>query len=180
VPRITGTSSWLRPVAGFVLLLWLLGAEASVPAGPIELGPGEAIILAGRDDDGSLRALDFREYWKKEKFSLQMHDALSPQVVKAGRYSLHLFVPADPHVFPGEHSDPQSLADTFEVKAGSVTYIGDYKTRKDTGPAALAWTVTVSFRPATLLEAKRSFPWLMKYPAYMAKVGERAQPLMWE
>jgi hypothetical protein len=180
VPRINELSLLRRAMAGLVPLLWLLAARGSVPADGVQLEPGEAIILAGRDDDGSLRALDFREYWKKDRFSIQVHDALAPQVVKAGRYSLHLFVPADPHVFPGTRNDPQSLADTFEVKAGSVTYIGDFKTRKDTGTAALAWTVTLSFRPATLLEAKRQFPWLTQYPLYVAKVGERAQPVNWD
>ena len=168
----------MRLIAALVPLLCLFAARGA-PTDAIDLGPGEAIILAGRDDDGALKALDFREYWKAGGFSIQMHGNVAPQVIKAGRYSLHLFVPADPHVFPGERSDPRSLADTFEVKAGSVTYIGDFKTRKDTASGTLAWTVTVSFRPTTLLEAKRRFPWLMKYPLYMAKVGERAQPVSW-
>jgi hypothetical protein len=179
VKRTTRVSLQRRAIVGFALL-WFLASDGAVPADAVEPGPGEAIVLAGCDDDGSLRALDFREYWQKDKFTLNLHEALSPQIVKAGRYSLHSFVPVDPYASPGQYSDPKNLADTFEIKAGSVTYIGDFKTRRDADPSVHAWTVTVSFHPELLLEAKQHFPWLMKYPLYMAKVGERAQPVKWE
>jgi hypothetical protein len=170
------------PRAGLMsLALVFAGALADVGvswAGEPKLADDDAIVLCR----GTSTTLRYVEYWRvgtKSGFLISMRGMLKPQVVKAGRYYLHSYSTIFRNVFPPRFPEPENSAATVEVRAGSVTYFGDLTASPVRDFHRIRWNFALALRPATLLEAQKSFPWLQKHPLFVSKEGGEVVPVRW-
>lgn len=147
-------------------------------AGEPKLADDEAIVLC-RGVSPILRSLEYWRVGAKGGFFVSMRGTLTPQVVKAGRYYLHSYSALNRNGFSPRFPEPGNMAATVEVRAGSVTYFGDITASLVRDFHRIRWSFAIALRPATLLEAQKSFPWLRKYPLYVSKEGGEAVPVDW-
>ncbi len=147
-------------------------------AGEPKLADDEAVVLCR----GFSTTLRYVEYWRvgtKSGFFVSMRGGLTPQVVKAGRYYLHSYSTVYRNVFAPNFPEPDNVAATIEVRAGSVTYFGDLTAAAVRDFRHIRWNFAMTLRPETLLQAQKSFPWLRKHPLYAAKDGGEVVPVRW-
>jgi len=160
-----------------VLALSLLTCNAPRAREP-QLAPDEAIVLC-RASAATLRNIEYWRVGSKDGFFVSVRGVLTPRVVKAGRYYLRSYSPIYRNVFAPVLPEPHELAATIDVPAGSVTYIGDISALQIVDRGRLNWRFTVALKPATLLAAEKSYPWLQKYPLYASKSDGEALRLRW-
>jgi hypothetical protein len=143
------------------------------------LKDNEAIVLI-RTSCGSVRVLEFWQFGKREGFTLMACTSLHPLTVKAGHYYLHSYTPIYVNAGRATQKEPSSEEATLDVQAGAVTYLGDLFIQEDRSRLnELGWKSQIDFRRATLLEAKRDFPWLEKLPLFTDRVGRPPVPVSW-
>jgi hypothetical protein len=147
-------------------------------AGEPKLADDEAIVLC-RGVSTTLRNVEYWRIGTKSGFFVSMRGSLTPKVVKAGRYYLHSYSTIYRNVFPPIFPEPGNTAATVEIRAGSVTYLGDMAASPVRDFRRIRWNFTIAFRPATLIDAEKSFPWLRKYPLYVPKDGGEVVPVRW-
>jgi hypothetical protein len=147
-------------------------------AGEPKLADDEAIVLC-RGVSSTLRSVEYWRVGAKSGFYVSMSGSLTPQVVKAGRYYLRTYSTVYRNVFAPNFPEPGDRAATVEVRAGSVTYFGDLTATAVRGFHRVRWNFTNALKPATLLTAEKSFPWLRKYPLYVSKEGGEVIPVRW-
>jgi hypothetical protein len=168
-------------VRGALLALAFSGALQSVCAAresEPKLADDEAIVLC-RGTSTTVRNVEYRRIGTKQGFDVSMRGGLTPQVVKAGRYYLHTYSTIFRNVFAPRFPEPTGTTATFEVPAGSVTYLGDLTAEPVRDYRRIKWTFSVVLRPESLLEAQKAFPWLRKHPLYVLKDGGEAVPVRW-
>ncbi len=158
-------------------------ALAATRGQALDRGPSlkddEAIVLI-RTHCRMISALEFWQIGKREGFTVRACTDLHPLVVKAGHYYLHSITPVYANDTTAKQKEPSSAEATLDVQAGAVTYLGDVGLQEDRSrPGELGWKSQVDFRPETLLEAKRDFPWLEKLPLFAVQVGLRPIPVSW-
>jgi hypothetical protein len=164
-----------------LLALLFAGALQSVCAArerEPKLADDEAIVLC-RGTSATVRTVEYWRVGTKRGFDLSMRGGLTPQVVKAGRYYLHTYSTIYRNVFAPRFPEPAGTTATFEVPAGSVTYLGDLTAVPVRDFHVLKWNFAVALRPETLLDAQKAFPWLRKHPLYVSKEGGEAVPVRW-
>jgi hypothetical protein len=149
-----------------------------VRAGEPKLASDDAIVLS-RGVSPTLRDVEYWRVGAKTGFTVTMKGVLMPRVVKAGRYYLHSYSTIYRNVFPPHFPEPDNQGATIEVRAGSVTYFGDLTGSLIRDPPRIRWGFGLALKTATLLEAEKSFPWLKKYPLYVAKEGGEAVRVRW-
>jgi hypothetical protein len=168
-------------VRGALLALAFSGALQSVCAAresEPKLADDEAIVLC-RGTSTTVRNVEYRRIGTKQGFDVSMRGGLTPQVVKAGRYYLHTYSTIFRNVFAPRFPEPTGTTATFEVPAGSVTYLGDLTAEPVRDYQRIKWNFSVVLRPESLLEAQKAFPWLRKHPLYVLKDGGEAVPVRW-
>jgi hypothetical protein len=168
-------------VRGALLALAFSGALQSVCAAresEPKLADDEAIVLC-RGTSTTVRNVEYRRIGTKQGFDVSMRGGLTPQVVKAGRYYLHTYSTIFRNVFAPRFPEPTGTTATFEVPAGSVTYLGDLTAEPVRDYRRIKWNFSVVLRPESLLEAQKAFPWLRKHPLYVLKDGGEAVPVRW-
>ena len=170
------------PRAGMALLALLFASALPSVCAAREREPklanDEAIVLC-RGTSATVRTVEYWRVGAKRGFDLSMRGGLTPQVVKAGRYYLHTYSTIYRNVFAPRFPEPAGTTATFEVPAGSVTYLGDLTAAPVREFHVLKWNFAVTLRPETLLEAQKDFPWLRKHPLYVSKEGGEAVPVRW-
>jgi hypothetical protein len=122
------------------------------------------------------------EYWRigtKKGFDVWMRGELKPQVVKAGRYYVHTYSTVFRNVIAPRFPEPSDATATVEVRAGSVTYLGDLVAAPVRDFHRIRWNFSMTLRAETLLEAQKDFPWLRKHPLYVSKDGGEVVPVRW-
>ena len=172
--------TWPRAGAALLALVFS-GALQSVCAareGEPKLADDEAIVLC-RGTSSTVRTVEYWRVGTKRGFDVSMRGGLTPQVVKAGRYYLHTYSTIFRNVFAPRFPEPAGTTATFEVPAGSVTYLGDLTAEPVRDYQRIKWNFSVVLRPETLLEAQHAFPWLRKHPLYVSKDGGEAVPVRW-
>jgi hypothetical protein len=168
-------------VRGALLALAFSGALQSVCAAresEPKLADDEAIVLC-RGTSTTVRNVEYRRIGTKQGFDVSMRGGLTPQVVKAGRYYLHTYSTIFRNVFAPRFPEPTGTTATFEVPAGSVTYLGDLTAEPVRDYRRIKWNFSVVLRPESLLEAQKAFPWLRKHPLCVLKDGGEAVPVRW-
>lgn len=168
-------------VGAALLALAFAGALQSVCAAresEPKLADDEAIVLC-RGTSTTVRIVEYRRIGTKRGFDVSMRGGLTPQVVKAGRYYLHTYSTIFRNVFAPRFPEPADTTATFEVPAGSVTYLGDLTAERVRDYQRIKWNFSVVLRPESLLEAQKTFPWLRKHPLYVLKDGGEPVPVRW-
>ena len=171
---------WLRAGTALLVLIFL-GAlqDARVArAGEPKLADDEAIVLC-RGVSTTLRSVEYWRVGTKSGFFVSMNGGLTPQVVKAGRYYLHTYSTIYRNVFAPRIPEPDNVAATVEVRAGSVTYFGDLTAAPVHDFRRIWWKFSMALRSETLLQAQKAFPWLRKHPLYVSKEGGEVEPVRW-
>jgi hypothetical protein len=171
---------WPRACTALLVLVFL-GALQNVRiarAGEPKLADDDAIVLC-RGVSTTLRNVEYWRVGTKSGFFVSMRGALTPQVVKAGRYYLHSYSTIYRNVFAPGFPEPDNIAATVEVRAGSVTYFGDLTATAVHDYRRIRWNFSMALRPETLLQAQKAFPWLRKHPLYVSKDGGEVVPVRW-
>jgi len=153
-------------------------AAVAARAGEPKLRADEGIVLC-RGTVTTLRYVEYRRVGARDDFYVMLRGVLTPRVVKAGRYYLRTYSTIYRNVFPPAFPEPAATADTVEVRAGSVTYVGDLTATQNRGLHRIWWSFALALNSATLLQARKSFPWLQKYPLYVARAGGEVVPVRW-
>jgi hypothetical protein len=153
-------------------------AQSAARADEPKLAPDEAIVLC-RGTGAMLRDLEYWRVGTRSGFLVTMRGVLTPHVVKAGRYYLHAYSTLYRNVFPPAFPEPVDLAAAVDVHPRAVTYFGDVTASQVRMPGGLKWKFAVAVNPATLIRAQKAFPWLQKYPLYVAQKGREVVPVRW-
>ncbi|MDP2325591.1 MAG: hypothetical protein Q8N51_16405 [Gammaproteobacteria bacterium] len=142
------------------------------------LGSDEGIVLVGLGL-GDLRQMQFILWGEKSGFIVSMSGPMRPRVVKAGHYYLRSVITSDSSAMTWVPPQPERASSTFEVRAGSATYLGNFWAIAGEKRGTVDWKVKIYYRSEALLKAKEAYPWLEQFPLFVSKVGSSPLAVSW-
>lgn len=166
---------WIRVF--FILFFLLVISSEKTFAVDSALGGEQGYVLVSSSFE-DVRFLIFSKYRSKGKFTVNRDARLIK--VPAGKYHYKSAVSIFQNVTFYAFDEPDTDLHTFEVRAGAVTYIGNWVLARKDIRNDIDWDLTVEFPPEPMLRAKRDFPWVKSYPLYVAKTGSPPLELSWD
>jgi TonB family protein len=161
-----------RKIWAAAIVLSALSATAFA-ASELKPGPDEAIVVYEIRTPPDVHQVEFRRIGTHAGFTMMpiTYAAQNPEIVKAGRYFLSTYRAPRVDLARTLNKEPTDERDSFQVLPGTVTYIGDWVLDYQ--------KVYVLDNRGTLDRARKSHPWLEKYPLYVAVQGHQPISVSW-
>lgn len=185
-----------------IALIYVFLFSCCLSAEEVKLGEDEAIVIVKVKMQGSYTvtksgtkfSLKFRRVGSKDQFSVKYTKKPQILTVKSGRYyfktmELHQFA----HEGLGFNSNPEPkyLNNTISIKAGTVTYIGNWiighnslERRTEPGMGGIKsfgnFGIKTDYHGKTVLDVLPDNPWLKQYPLYVATDKGKTMELGWK